>query len=787
MVGQAESGHPFVGRADAVETLHRHLEDVQAGRGGVALLIGETGVGKSTLVDDLVRDIRARGVRLLIGRALALDDPPPFSLIQSAFESMRDDPILRSEDVPSLGGDQVATDLAPLLAEAAFPFRGGMEQRLLEALDKTEARRSKTRNRVLIGISDTFRELTQKGPTVLILDELHRADASSLAAIEFLAHQLQDRPLWVLATSRPPFSLSESGRAQLRRFESATRAEQIILRPLTLGEVATYLRVNEPSRKFSSEEIARRHTETGGNPLLLEQLNRRTSSGSKVRAHPGPGFPPLDEDAQRVLDVAAVLGPEFNFQLLRGATGEDEDRLARIVNRLVDQGFLFERTDQLLEFPQDRLREETYGHLPESRRRLLHQRAGETREALESAGSDRVFSLARDFYLGKVNKKAIEYNRVAAEIAEGASAPDVARDFLLRALESQRDLDPGDQNGEAELLLELVAVNYELGRLEEAEGILRAFLRNRAEDPRFPPSLRATFELYLARVLSARGDLGTAKELAEKILNSPNLHGQAAVLMGAHSHLGVALYYDGRYSEAFAHHTEVMRLAREGGNEKAYAHALLWHSGCLAMMGQPEQALIEAREVAASLDRLGSVGESAQGHLFLGNMLADNRSTAQIRQEAIAELGKTIRLAAKAQDPRRVGWAFYHTAELLREEGRLKDALVNAQQACDTLARIGDRVGHAVSLKVRGQVAMDEGSYDRAETDLVEAHRILEGLNNRLNEIDIVLRLAQLCLLRGDRVGASRHVAELERLKLPEVRSDLSPQFTQLKSRLAAT
>ncbi len=85
----------FVGRAETVEALHSRLEAARAGTGGVTLLVGDTGVGKSTLVAEHVRDVRARGIRLLIGRALALDDPPPFSLIQSAFESMRDDPALQ--------------------------------------------------------------------------------------------------------------------------------------------------------------------------------------------------------------------------------------------------------------------------------------------------------------------------------------------------------------------------------------------------------------------------------------------------------------------------------------------------------------------------------------------------------------------------------------------------------------------------------------------------------------------------------------------------------------------
>jgi tetratricopeptide (TPR) repeat protein len=203
------------------------------------------------------------------------------------------------------------------------------------------------------------------------------------------------------------------------------------------------------------------------------------------------------------------------------------------------------------------------------------------------------------------------------------------------------------------------------------------------------------------------------------------------------------------------------------------------------MMGRAEEALAGAREVAAALDRLGSAGESAQAHLFLGNMLVDDKSSVLHRTEAIAELAKAVRLGEQAQDPRRVGWALYFTAEVLREQGRFKEAEEKAQRAFDTLGRIGDRVGQGVSMKIRGQIATDRGAYDLAEADLLEARRLLEGLNHLLEEIDVVLRLAQLASARRDRTSALRHVAELERLNLPAARPDLAQEFAQLQRSLA--
>ncbi|MGA8710406.1 MAG: AAA family ATPase [Thermoplasmata archaeon] len=785
MAAEAGSGRPFVGRVETVEALHRRFEDARAGTGGVTLLVGGTGVGKSALVAELIRDIRARGIRVLVGKALALDDPPPFSLIRSAVQSARDDPTFPTGEAPLLGGDQFLIGFAPRLGDSSFSAPVGIEERLLEALGETDERGEMSRDRVLTGIAEQFLEFTRRGPTVLILEDLHRADDSSLTAVEFLANQLQNRPLWILATSRPYASLSESGRARLEGFESSTHARRIVLRPMTSGEVADYLRMNDPSREFTPDEVARRYSETGGNPLLLQQLDRRLSSGTEVRGPRGAGLPPLDEEAHRTIDVASVLGAEFSFGILLRASGEDEERLAEAVDRLVGQGLLFERPGETLAFPEDRLREETYARLTESRRRLLHRRAGEAIEAMGNADLTTIYALARHFYLGRVDEKSVHYNRIAAEIADRALAPDVARDHLARALESQRDLHPDDRDGESEIVLELSRTTNELGRLQEAEEILRDFLESGTTDPRLSPRSRATLEIYLARVLSDRGDWRAAGEVAGKVLSSPGLEGQLLVRLGAHRLLGEALFYEGHYPEALAQHTEEIRLAREVGNERASALGLARRAGVLAMMGQSEKAVAEAREAAAELERVGPARESAQAHLFLGVLIAGSRSATPHHEEAIAEFAEAIRLAEKAQDPRRQGWALFNTADILREAGQFEEAVEKVQRARDILERIGDRFGLIQSMIIRGKIAIDRGEYDLAEADLLEAYRLVRELNAPADEVDVVLRLAQLSYARGDRASARRRVAELERQNLPGLRPDVAEDFERLRNALA--
>ncbi len=798
MAAEARDGRPFVGRVEAVEALHRRFEDARAGHGGVTLLVGETGVGKSTLVESLIADVKGRGVRVLEGRAPALDAPPPFALLRSAIESGR----AEAATAPSIGSvlglgpsgtESVLIGFAPRLDSGGTAPPVAVEERLLAALGEADERSDVVRDPLWAEISEQFLEFTRHGPTVLVLEDLHRADEPSLGAIEYLARQLQNRPLWILATVRSLSALPTAVRVRLEAFEAATNARRIVLRPLTSGEVADYLRQQEPGRVFSAEEVTRRYSETGGNPLLLEQLDRRLRGPGETRSPTlrvaetaQSVVPTLDEDARRTVAVAAVLGPQFPFSLLLRASGEEEEPLAESIDRLVGRGILLERPGEVLAFADDRFREQVYDQLIESRRRLLHRRAGEALEATGSADFTTIYALARHFYLGKVDDKSVQFNRAAAEIADRAFAPEVAREHWERALESFRRIKPEDWDGETELVIELAQAVDQVGELKEAEALLRAHLSRRGLRKRLKPHILALLELYIARIQTDRGDWRDAEKTTRAVLESADLTGHPILLARLHHLRGEALYYEGRYEEALSEHTEELRLARESGNERATALGQERRANVLAMMGQSENALAEAREAAKALERLGDAREAAHAHLFLGVVTAGVKSATPRYAEALSEFAEAIRLAEKSHDLRRVGWALFNTADILREAGRLDEATERNQRSREVLERIGDRFGLVQSMIISGKIALDRGEYDRAEADLLEAYRIVRELKAPADEVDVVLRLAQLSYARGDRASARRRVAELERQHLTTLRPDVAADFERLKSALAS-
>ncbi len=789
MAAESGDGRPFVGRAEAVDALYRRFEDARAGSGGVTLLVGPTGVGKSTLVAELVRTMRRRGAQVLVGRAPPLDAPPPFLLIRSALEEARGDARPAGGVVPGgAGRDGFLIGFAPRLDDGALSSPVEIEERLLSALGEADERGESVRDPLWMGITEQFVEFTRRGPTVLVLEDLHRSDEPSLEALEFLARQMQNRPLWIVATTRPFEALSASRRSRLEALEAATRARRILLRPLSSDEVAHFLRMREPDREFSPEEVARRFSETGGIPLLLEQFDRRAighAPGAPVESGAAEPGPPLSEEEERTLALAAVLRAEFPFSLLLRASGEEEERLAEVVDRLVNRGLLIERPGEVLAFGDDRRREAIYDALTESRCRLLHRKAGEALEAMGSADIETIYALARHFYLGRLDEKSLQYNRAAAEIAERAFSPEFARDHLGRALESHRRIRPEDADGEAEILLEIAQQADHLGQLKEAEDLLREHLGRREVAARISPHVRALLELYLAQVLTDRGEWAAAEAAIERVVASIDLAHHPLVRLGFHRLRGEALYYQGRYADSLAEHSEELRLARETGNERATALALVRRGYVLAMQGQEEGAMAEARDAAQILERLGDVREAAQAHLFLGVVIAGNPSPTPRYAEASAEFAEAIRLAEKAHDSRRVGWALFNSADILREVGRLDEAAERSQRAREILERLGDRFGLVQSMIVLGKIELDRGEYDRAEADLLDAYRLVRELRAPADEVDVVLRLAQLSYARGDAATTRRRLADLEHQNLPALRPDVVPDFERLKRAFA--
>ncbi len=519
------------GRSEIVAELDRFLDAAREGNGGGLLLVGTGGIGKTPLVNVALRHARDRGFRVARGRALNEELPAPFSLLRALAGSLEVEPRFAAapahpspERFPlpvatpgrigrSPGGDSPTTGEPARTPDELEQLLAPLGRSHIEGLGAVRAQ--------LYGrLADYFLRLAREGPLLVLVDDLHFADSSSLELLAGLADASARAPIAVLGTIAPPPELPARAREFLTSPTPSAHFRTLEIRPLLVSELAEFSAwiLGAPP---SNEDVLRWHAETNGNPLFAELLIRaETGSARGLRAVPSVsgGFVntllararSLDEPTRRVLTYAAVLGREFDFSTLVAVTGVDEERVTEALDRLVRAGVVRERGGEVYEFVSEGVRARLDAELTETRRRILHRKIG---AALEAQGIANEFELARHFYLGRNDAKTVEYNLKAAESAVRSFAFEVALEHVERALAAERRRPDGDRRRELRLQTQMGGLLNELGNLPRASEVLEATVRLARQEPRSELELgRALLALAMNRL--ERSDYAVARPLA---------------------------------------------------------------------------------------------------------------------------------------------------------------------------------------------------------------------------------------------------------------------------------
>jgi tetratricopeptide (TPR) repeat protein len=794
MEGAAPTDLRFVGRLDLLDQLRRRIDGVRGGQGGLTLLEGEVGTGKTILARVLVDECRSRGLDVLLGRSSPTDNPPPFDLVRQALGAGESDLLPGNTELASAGilfaptapTDPVMIGFAPRV-DAPFPAESRpLEERLLENLGGPQETSESGRRRLIGNFTEELLYRARRRPTALILEDLHRADEASIEFLDFLAPQVGPATLWVVATLLPQANLSGSRRALLERLERDGHAERVVVRPFTPNEVAEFVRVVHPGHTFENDEVTRWHSQTGGNPLFLEQI-LRTDHGGVVDPRRSPEtaerlLAELSHDEQRVVGVASVVGREIDFPLLLKASGEEEERLTEVTDALVRRGLLRERPGESLEFVRDDFRAEVYQSLTDTRRRLLHRKVGEAIESGAPANVGTMYALARHYYLGRVYDKAAGYNRLAAEFAIRAYSPSVAVEHLERALDAHRRAFPQDAAGELEIVVQFAVQLDRLGELHRAEKLLSSVVEATKSGEAVSAPQRALAQIYLARSLVHQGRLDDAEKLLVLVDEDATHAVPATARVAVARQRGEIEYYRGHYRPSLAFHDRALELARTINDPREIALEEVRRANVLGMIpDRVDEAIATYKQATEKLVAIGDKAEAAYAELFLGVVMSQHGQT----QEGLKALALAAEHAEAAHDPRRLGWALFNTADLTRETGDLEAAEQANERSRTILEGVGDRFGLCQTYIIAGKILLARGDLPRAEIELLEAYRLVRELNAGADELEVVLRLAEVAHARGDLPATRRRLEELARREIVRLRPDLAEEYQQLKERIA--
>jgi len=449
----------FVGRERELGELCAGLEEVIAGRGRLFLLVGEPGIGKSWLAEELIVQARARGARVLIGRCWEAGGAPAYwPWVQALRGYVRETTpeALRAE----LGaGASVLAQILPELRE------------LLPALpDPAPIESESARFRLFDATCEFLRKASQRRPIVLFLDDLHAADSSSLLLVQFLARELTAMRVLLLGACRdvdpvPGHALKEVLAELLR--EPVTR--RLPLRGLSRQDVSEYVRLTA-AELASSELSAALHEETEGNPLFVAETVRllaleggrrdgpRVSIPDSVRDVIGRRLAYLSDECNAVLRLAAILGREFAFDVLARMRGVSEGELLETLDEAVAARVIANvpGAAAILRFAHVLIRDTLYEGLTTARRVRLHRLAVEALEALGMADpGPRLAELAHHAIAGSDFERGVRYARQAGDRALALLAPEEAARLYTTALDALELAEPTDEATRCMLLVQL--------------------------------------------------------------------------------------------------------------------------------------------------------------------------------------------------------------------------------------------------------------------------------------------------------------------------------------------
>ena len=802
-------GAVFVGRERELGELHPALDGALAGRGGLVLIAGEAGIGKTRLIEELARYAVERDVQALWAHCWAGDGAPAFWPWTQLIRAYADG-LARSVVRAQLGG--ALDEVAPLVPELCDGERGaraekrGPEQARFALLD---------------GVGTLFRRAAATRPLLLVIEDLHWADRASLELLRFLAPQLSSSRQLVVATFRDSDAVGEEPLAVVLG-ELSTNSKRVALSGLQLDAVAQLLTTMRPLISTSDALIADVHRRTAGNPFFVREVTRLLDAPTPVRPGAQPssavGVPAgvrelllarcerLPAQTRSVLEAASVIGVQFAPELLEalcgaiepsGALAEPSGAVQDALEHAIGARILrpSERAAGRYEFVHALFAETIYDTLPAMRRGKLHRAAAQTIERLHAADLGPHLAELAEHYRRALSvgtiEQAIHYSLRAGAAARAVFAWEEVASQLQSALGLIEDRG-GDAGERAHLL-----------------GVLGSLMHTTGSD-------RAAEISYLERALAIYEEIGEDQHAGEmhmrlgrSLTTYPDAHMDIArgiahlqaadALLGEDrssesrarmlTSLANAYHYGLRTEEGEAAVARAVALAEQASDPATWPLAVSLQGRYIADSGRVDEGMALIGHAWEAVDRINH-----ESTAFLITWMASSVSCflfAPVPAKAWCEreLAKPRTAQAPVQrDHLLVGLAQAHglmgDLAKARELGEqvlsvrwLEAVLMWGEDEQKTLAhwsdlltlsqRTGDNWNGWRTRYWLGRLQRIRGEHEAAEVHL-RAGLALALAGPRFSELSLRGELALLCLRAGDMKEAQEHARRsLDLLALP--------------------
>jgi tetratricopeptide (TPR) repeat protein len=438
-----EAAEPLVGRQRELASVRGALDSALAGRGCLVLISGEAGIGKSSLLEGVASESGLRNIVTIWATCWEGGSAPPYwpwsQVISDCWQAMG----LTGTPGAGEGDSHLRALVGGGGSPSAPPFPAADEQlRLFQA------------------VAGVVERVSRDAPLLVVLDDLHWGDASSLALLRFLASRLRRPPVAIVAAHRYP-DLDPASPLAHALGDLVRLGRTCHLVGLGQNEVRELLR-DITGRHPPERLVSAVHDRSQGNPLFVKEIGRLLPSQGEWPAGASERLPvpvsvrslivqrldQVSDQCAQVLRQASVLGDELSVEVLRRLTGEPTGSVVQALDEAVPAGLLTAGSPGLgrrYRFTHGLIREVLYAELASPVRSELHRHAAEAIEELYGADLEpRLGEVAHHFWMAGDEvepSRTLEYVRRAGDQALAMLAYAEAAAHYTRALELRPDAD----------------------------------------------------------------------------------------------------------------------------------------------------------------------------------------------------------------------------------------------------------------------------------------------------------------------------------------------------------
>ncbi|MBF0188296.1 MAG: tetratricopeptide repeat protein [Magnetococcales bacterium] len=733
---------PLVGREQELVTLRKSAAALSKGKGRTVFLISDPGVGKTRVMMEIRAFFKEEEIQIIEGVCRSFSRSTSYYIFGEILQQLFN---IDSEDLDEAIATKISENLPLLLqldprnldaeARKAIVFLGAvlgvhLDDRFKVPTDRMEAQEIKINT--FRAFSWFFRELAVIKPILLVLEDLHHADNTSIELIAFLFEHLTDASVMLLPIMRPVASHPSSKLPPIARKLLGDRFMELHFQRLSEEECDQMVRHLLQDDKPSQAILELVRSRADGNPLYIEEIIRNLleegivvqESGESrvVRDLTGVTIPSniqgmiiaridrLPTELKELLHTAAVIGPVFKNALVQRVI--DHPDLDDRLSRLEEMGMLFESKsfpEIEYSFRNIMTQEAIYSTLLHKKRKEIHALVAERIEQLYA-------SRLEDHY------------EVLAHHCRRAAQPDRAFDYLVKnGLKAKSTYANQD------------AVSYLTQAIDLASEV---------ENPSIP--LKDVY-MALAEVQELSGDLRgamTALNEAIALIDDDLRQGDLLRTIGKiHEKLGSK-------EKAVEIYASAARLLDNHPHSVEKGMLLTNQSWILNRMGQPDEAIDKANQAL----KIFEIQDAQDRIALVCNNLGVIYEHKGLLNQALEYNNKSLEIFSGMGNRPQTANLYLSLGFLYSKKGKPEKALGLFDRAHDIMERIGNRFGSGAALLNKGRCLMDLNRYDEAQAALIPAldlHTKLE-LPSKIvaNEID----LATVLIQQNDHQGARRHI-----------------------------